>query len=157
MEFDRNIVLGKGVGKINFQMTKSQVEALLGKADEIENFSYSDSAEDLTEVWHYDELDLSMSFDEEYNYTLTTIAISSDQFTLEGKHVMGKAKTEILSELNKLELGDYYTEDFEDEITMIFFEQFGLHLWFEQDVLNEIQIHYFEDQEHAKVIPFSAN
>ena len=55
----KNITPGIGLGVLRFGMTREQIKQLLGAPDEIVN-EEADS-----ETWHYDELDLSLNFDQE--------------------------------------------------------------------------------------------
>ena len=142
------ILLGEGLGKLKFGHTREVVNNLLGEPQEIERYSYSNTDTDYTESWHYDDLELSLSFDESNNWTLSVIAVSGKGFTIEGESVMGKEKEEVLKTLKKLGIEDYEEEDIliddEDDDTrsqLISFEYFNLNLWFENNTLTEIQFY----------------
>ena len=61
----KEILLGEGLGDIQFGMTKNQVEAVLGKPDESETHIDNDDGEIFhSEHWHYDEYEISLAFDE---------------------------------------------------------------------------------------------
>ena len=51
---------GEGLGELMFGMSTQEVEDLLGSADEKEVYDLETG--DKTESWHYDELELSLSF-----------------------------------------------------------------------------------------------
>ena len=98
----KEIKSGVGLGNIKFGMTRSQVKVILGEPSEIEKFSYSETDEDLTESWHYDELDLSAGFDEDVDWRLVTLAVSSPDYEFMGKKLIGLDSDELLSALAAL-------------------------------------------------------
>ena len=71
----KDIYVGKGIGQLTFGNTQEQVLAVLGEPAEREKYSLSELDNDDTEAWHYDDLDLSLSFDQESDWQLSSIAI----------------------------------------------------------------------------------
>ena len=61
----KDIKPGFGLGNLKFGMTRAEVKLMLGEPSFIDKYSHSESEDDLTESWEYDELELSISFDEE--------------------------------------------------------------------------------------------
>ena len=82
------ILLGEGLENVKFGMTKSQVNKILGTPDETEVYHFSEDEEDLTEAWHYDEHGFSVSFDQENDWLLGSIAVSQTSCLLEGMELM---------------------------------------------------------------------
>jgi len=115
------ILLGEGLENVKFGMTKSQVNKILGKPDETEVYQFSEDESDLTEAWHYDDAGFSVSFDQENDWLLGSIAVSQTPCVLEGTDVMGMPKATLMSHLDKLEICDVEVDHQEDE-------EEGLHL-----------------------------
>lgn len=139
----KEIKLGVGLGPIRFGMTKAEVKLILGKPSNAETFSYSDSDEDLTECWDYQDLELSLNFDEEENWKLTMISVTSKFYELEGISLIGLNGEQLLAQLNKLKIGKVEIEDFSEEDVfdneLIEIEDKSLSFWLNNDVLDEIQ------------------
>ena len=74
----KEIIIGQGLGPVKFGMTRDQVEALLGAPDEVEeNVDIDEDLDEAAEAWHYDELEMSASFDMEDDWRLGMMAIST--------------------------------------------------------------------------------
>ncbi len=155
---NKEIKSGEGLGKIKFGMTREQLEKLIGEPDEIEDFSYSsDEDDDLvnededneededaqTELWHYDNLELSVSFDEEVDWRLVNIAVSSSDYTFKGEKIIGLGRAELLDTLKKLGLTNLKQEDHSSKESpnhkLVASEALGINFWLENDVLAEMQ------------------
>jgi hypothetical protein len=139
----KDIKVGIGLGNIKFGCSREELKKLIGKPSEIDTYNASGEEEGyLTESWHYDEDEFSVSFDEEDNWKLTTIAVSSPNFELNGKKIIGLSIEETLEQLANEDLGDNELDDLSDEHTnhkLISFISSSLNLWFENDKLSEIQ------------------
>lgn len=139
----KEILPGIGLGELKFGLNRDQVKGMLGEPDEIEMYRYGDSEKDGTESWHYDELDLSIAFDEEEDWRLVTIAVSSEFFEYAGNKVINLTKKEVLSMLESLEIEDLEEEDMSEteevKYELITSEELSINFWFEDDVLSEIQ------------------
>lgn len=147
----KEIHLGKGLGKLVFDSTREQVQKILGKASEIERYSLSEMKGDETEAWHYDELSLSLSFDEENNWLLSSIAISSEEFLLDGKPLIGRKKQEVLAEFKSKGYGEPEEDEEisreDPESSLYIVEDSGISLWFEGDELTEAQLSVYVGEE----------
>jgi hypothetical protein len=132
-----------GLGDIKFGMTRDQVKKILGEPAEIEQLSYSDSDEDLTESWHYDDQDLSAGFDEDEDWRLVTLAISSQEYDISGKKLIGLNQEQLLAALAALKINDLETEDCSDDENpdslLISSEEMGISFWLEDGMVSEIQ------------------
>ncbi len=96
-------------------MTKSQVNKILGKPDETEVYQFSEDEEDLTEAWHYDGHGFSISFDQENDWLLGSIAVSQTPCALHGIDIMGMDRVTLLDKLKELKIEDIEIEDQIDE------------------------------------------
>jgi len=140
----REIHIGKGLGQLSFGATREQVLALLGEPTEREKYTLSELENDDTEAWHYDDLDLSLSFDEENDWRLSSMAVSSDAYVLDGKSLIGSGKADVVQFF--IEKGwDNIEEDEEikkenPENCLLHVDQASISLWFENDELTEMQI-----------------
>jgi len=140
----REINIGKGIGNLQFGASREQVLALLGEPTEKEKYTLSDLDSDDTEAWHYDDLDISLSFDEEMNWRLSSIAVSSNDYTFDGRALIGMKKNEVIQFFE--EKG--FSEIEEDEEVkqenagncLLHVDNAGISLWFENDELTEMQI-----------------
>ncbi|MCB0279513.1 MAG: hypothetical protein KDD94_08435 [Calditrichaeota bacterium] len=141
MNFDdiKTIRFGKGLGKIEFGMSKSELRSLLGEPDEIE--SDDDSDDETTVNWHYDQHELSITLMEVEDWIVVMIAVSSPKFLLNGQPLIGKSKDDVMATIEKL--GKTKSEDLSsDDIpdyTVESVEKIGANFWFEGGMLSEIQ------------------
>lgn len=139
----QDILPGEGLGKIRFGISRAQLKELIGEPDEVDEYSYSDEEEDLTESWHYDELDLSASFDEEYDWRLVTLSVSGPEYTFMGKKLIGLQRLKLVHTLTELGLEDLEFEDCSTDESpdhqLIASNEAGVNFWLDKGVLTEIQ------------------
>ena len=111
-----NIVPGEGLDAVQFGLSRDEVKALLGNPDEVESVSLDESGEGgLTEQWHYDELELSLSFDEIDDYRLTSIAVSGSDYLFDEQPLIGLTMEEVLEFLEESDMGEPEGEELESE------------------------------------------
>ncbi len=135
---------GQGLGELKFGLERKQVELILGAPDEKETFSYSEEEEDdMTENWHYDDLELSLSFDEGDDWRLGTISITSSQYLLKGFAPIGLSKEDLETKLEALGIEDLEYEDWSPEESpaheLMASDSLGINFWFDEDKLSEVQ------------------
>lgn len=139
----KEIKPGVGLGNLKFGITRNDVKKMLGEPTETEKYSYTDTDQDLTESWHYDELELSLSFDEDFDWKLSTIAVSSDDYEFKGKKIVGLTKTELLPFLNANGINDLEPEELEededDSSILLISDKNSISFYFEDNILSEIQ------------------
>jgi hypothetical protein len=142
-EKSKNIEIGKGFGSIQFGLDRDEIKKITGEPDEIENYQHTDEDAEKSEAWHFDDPEISLAFEEFNDWKLTSIAVSSPDFLLEGKILMGKGKEEVLQALKKMDLGKIEQEDCSSDespdLYLISIEEAGLNLWFDENALTEIQ------------------
>ena len=140
---NNEIKIGLGLGEITFGSNKNSIKDKLGEPNEIEVLDVPiDDKEISLEQWHYDELELSASFDLEQDEILDTLAVSSDEYTINGVSLIGKNIDEINQLLNTLNLGSFEKDEISDEdgnsIIYSFLDS-NMNFWFEDNELSEIQ------------------
>ena len=138
----KDIEIGVGIGELKFGMTPEMVIDILGEPDEkvTENFSEVDP-DFYSEEWHYDDIELSLSFDMLEQMELGTISVSSDHYLLEGKSLIGLTRKKVEALLDEMDLSSTWEEfkDVEAGGNLLANEDEGLSLWFEDGILIEIQ------------------
>ena len=139
----KDIKIGNGLGDIVFGSNKEKLKYLLGEPSEVDTYNASGEEDGyLTEAWHYDEHEFSVSFDEEDNWKLTTISISSPEATFNGNQLIGKEMDDVLRFFNNEEFGENELDDLSDEgidQKLVSYLRASLNLWFEDGKLSEIQ------------------
>lgn len=138
----KDIEIGVGIGELKFGMTPEMVIDILGEPDEkvTENFSEVDP-DFYSEEWHYDDIELSLSFDMLEQMELGTISVSSEHYLLEGKSLIGLTRKKVEALLDEMDLSSTWEEfkDVEAGGNLLANEDEGLSLWFEDGILIEIQ------------------
>lgn len=149
----KEIKTGTGLGIIKFGMNRNEIRDLLGEPDEIEAFSYTESETDLTESWHYDEMELSLGFDEVDDWRLVTISVTAPFYEFHGQKIVGKSKDEMLALLNSMGAKDINFEDFSTPENpsheVLASDSLGMNFWFDEGVLAEIQWSPFINQDDS--------
>lgn len=139
----KNIEAGQGLGSVKFGMQKSQVLELLGEPNDKETVSLTGGEGDMMETWHYDELEISLGFDEEEDWRLISLGVSAPSYLFEGKELLGKKRDDVEAILEESPICDWEFEDLSSEENpaqcLIASEEFEVNMWFEEDVLTEIQ------------------
>jgi hypothetical protein len=140
----KEIIIGQGLGPVKFGMTRDQVEALLGAPDEVEeNVDIDEDLDEAAEAWHYDELEMSASFDMEDDWRLGMMAISSEDATLNGKALIGLNRNQLLESLQDMGFEDLVFEDWSDEEDedrhLVQSDASAINFWLEEGILTEIQ------------------
>lgn len=139
----KDIKSGVGLGVIKFGMKRDDVKTLLGKATEVEKFSHPEKGTTVAESWHYDELDLSLSFDKEDDWKLVTFAVSGEEYQYKGKTFIGMKKDALLEVLKELKIDDLDFEDWASEDTptqeLIASDMVGINFWLEEEKVTEVQ------------------
>lgn len=133
------IKIGIGLDQVKFGMERSEVQKILGEPSEKELFSYAEDEEDLTEVWHFDDKELSLSFDEADDWRLIMIAASDDSFTLGGKDIVGRSYEEVSAILKELGHTEFETDEVSEYDKVIKIENESLNIWFDNNEASELQ------------------
>lgn len=137
----KNIEIGIGIGELKFGMSPESVVKILGEPDEKNREEYSkEDPSFFSEEWHYDDLEMSMSFDMLEKMELSTISVSSSEFTIGGKALIGESRPIVEQAMKELEINSKWEEfkEVEENSDLLTNEDEGLSLWFENGVLREI-------------------
>ena len=154
---EKEIRIGIGLGNIRFGSSKPAIKKILGEPNEVDTVDVPiDDQEISIEQWHYDDLELSLSFDDYNDELLDTFAVSSPEYTLNGITLIGKSIYEIDNMIEELDLGDCEKENLsdDDENTHVYsFHESNINLWFEDEELSEIQ--WGPDADHEQPLIFA--
>ncbi len=145
-----DIILGQGLGKLLFGSTREDINEMMGEPSEIESVE-GDNESGAMEAWHYDDQHLSLSFEEDCNWKLTSITSASPEVLFEGIDLIGLSQSEVLEQMDVFNLGEFELEDLSTEgvpnQTIATNTDFSLNLFFDHDILTEIQWGPFWDNE----------
>ena len=152
----KEIKSGYGLGEIKFGMSRDEVLNILGAPNEKETFSYSEEDDDdQTENWHYDELELSVGFDQEDDWKLVTLGITSQDYEFNGVKAIGLTKEQLSTEIQALNIDDLEQEDMASAENpthqLISSESLGINFWTEDGLVSEVQwVPLYIDDENIK-------
>lgn len=139
----KEIKSGFGLGILKFGMYREDIRELLGDPNDIEIYSYSETEENLTESWHYFDLELSCGFDQEEDWRLVTLSITSDYYQFHNKSLIGLNQNELISELKNLKINDLEFEDWSSkenpDYKLVTSDSIGIKFWFDKGILSEVQ------------------
>nr|WP_319397403.1 hypothetical protein [uncultured Carboxylicivirga sp.] len=149
------ITLGEGLGQLTFGLSRDEVAKLIGEPSEKEKVD-GDQESGAMEAWHYDDLDLSLSFEEDADWRLLSITTASADVMFEGLDLIGLSQGEVLEQMEVFNLGEFEIEDLSDDGSSLQMvatnNDFSLNLFFDHDLLTEIQFGPFFDDEEGLVI-----
>jgi len=138
-----DIKSGVGLGDLKFGFTRENIKDILGEPDEVEQYSLSGDDDDQTESWHYDELELALSFIKVDEWRLVSLTTSSEESLFLGAEMIGLAQKDLKTELKKLGVNDLETEDCSSaespNLKLIFSMNEGINFWLEEGVLTDVE------------------
>ncbi len=148
----KNIKLGTGIDDIKLGIKTEELEKLIGKPSGIDKAG----EEDTLELWHYDELNMSFGFSNEFGGSLLTITTSDEDAVIEDVSLIGDTLQEVMDKLevfgfSDIDIDDISTEDEPNQQLLTVFE-YSLNLWFDNDELAEIQWGTFWNIEKDKPV-----
>lgn len=154
----KNIQSGQGLGSIKFGITMEELKKIIGEPDEADTFSHSDEEEDLTEAWHYDMLELSASFEQQEDWRLVTLSVSSPKYLFNGKSLIGKRREELIDILEEMGLTELEHEDWSSaenpDHKLIASEEANMNFWLDGGILTEIQwTPLYSEEEECLIFP----
>jgi hypothetical protein len=141
----KEVEFGAGIGDLRFGMSQDDVKNILGNPDEIENIETPEGevSEELVS-WHYNDLELSLIFDQQYDWKLVSLSCSDPHYTLHGRSIVGIDQDEFEDFLENLGIEISNVEDISDEddtdFVLLESEETGLLVWFENGESVEFQI-----------------
>lgn len=132
----------KGIGPIEFGITREKALEILGQPTEIESVNDEDDMYN-GEVWHYDELEISLSFDEDSDWQLFEMSVASPDISIGGKLKVGMDLASLKNQLNEMGWDDYDTDSMKvnntEEIYVLELVSHNVLFWFEDGLVCEIQ------------------
>lgn len=139
----QDIIPGAGLGGIKFGMSRTDIVDLIGAPDDKEKYAYDEEDDVETEIWHYDELELSLGFDEDEDWRLTSIAVTGAFYELDSVSLIGKEIEVVKAELQNIGIDDLELEDWSSlespDHKLLTSEDAGMNFWFDEMILSEIQ------------------
>ncbi|MBF9253099.1 hypothetical protein I2I11_07330 [Pontibacter sp. 172403-2] len=138
---NKDIRLGKGLGKIKFGLTMKEVEALVGEPEEIEESEEEDDFEH--EAWNYWEEGYSLYFDKEDDYRLSCIETANREVQLWGERIFEMSPNQILQLFADNDMNDPEEEEMEGGETRISFEKEMIDLYFDDEQLIAVNFGVF--------------
>ncbi len=138
---NKDIRLGKGLGKIKFGLTMKEVEELVGEPEEVEESDEEDEFEH--QAWNYWEDGYSLYFDKEDDYRLSCIETANREVQIWGERVFEMSKDQVLQLFADNDITGPEEEEAETGETRISFEKEMIDLYFEDDQLIAINFGVF--------------
>ena len=152
---DYEIVLGRGIGEILFGIPKQEIAEILGAPNEIENPEDPERID--WEIYCYNSINCSFSFDPDNEDRLVEIVVENGYFHIGKKIRVGIRKEDILNLGVELKFGKYVIEDMRTEELptheLISYDQVGLHLWLDDGFISGIQISPLLNEEGLLIWP----
>jgi len=138
---DKDIRLGKGLGKIKFGLTMEEVEELLGAPEEVEESDEEDEFEH--QAWNYWEEGYSLYFDKEDDYRLSCIETANREVQIWNERVFEMSKQQIIDLFADHGITNPEEEEAETGETRLSFEKEMVDLYFDEDQLIAINFGVF--------------
>ena len=138
---NKDIRLGKGLGKIKFGLSMEEVEKLIGEPEEIEESDEDDEFEH--EAWNYWEDGYSLYFDKEDDYRLSCIETANRDVQLWGERIFEMSKDQIIRLFADNDITDIEEEEGETGEIRVSFEKEMIDLYFDEDQLIAVNFGVF--------------
>ena len=138
---NKDIRLGKGLGKIKFGLTMEEVEELIGEPEEVEESDEDDEFEH--QAWNYWEEGYSLYFDKEDDYRLSCIETANREVQIWGDRVFEMSKAQILQLFADNDITGPEEEETETGETRVSFEREMIDMYFDDDQLIAINFGVF--------------
>ena len=122
---------GVGFGKVQLGMTESELEALLGRPSEVRSEKVDGETE---QVWHYNELKLSVSFFSSDDGELGSIRTTGSSVEVNGEPVIGADPNKLMEAL-----GGDWEKDEDILFTMYLNDTKGLSISVEYGQITEVE------------------
>lgn len=152
---NRTILLGKGLENVRFGARREEVKQTFGEPDQTEKIA--DEEELNTHIWHYTDQQLTFIFEEFHDNKLSAIITKDDHYLVRDLIRVGMQKQHVLDSLEELNFLEYAEEDHSDIDSpnrwLVAIDDKSLFLWFEDDVLVEIEWFPFYDEFDEMIWP----
>ena len=148
---NKDIRLGKGLGKIKFGLTMDEVEELIGEPEEVEESDEEDEFEH--QALNYWEEGYSLYFDKEDDYRLSCIETANREVLIFGERVFEMSREQILQLFADHDITNPEEEEAETGETRISFEKEMIDLYFDEDQLIAVNFGVFINDDLEVVWP----
>lgn len=147
---ENKIVIGKGLGRIQFGLDREDVLEILGPPTEKE-FEADEFGE--SESWHYDHLDLSLLFDGNNYWQLISMSVTSDAYTFCGIHPIGMDKDAFITHMHskdmEVESLEFMKNDGGTFQELLCMDEEALDIWVDNGIISELQWGAVYDEEDS--------
>jgi hypothetical protein len=140
---NKDIKLGKGLGKIKFGLTMDEVKEMLGEPEEVEESTDEDEFEH--QAWNYWEEGYSLYFDKEDDYRLSCIETANRDMQLWDERIFEMSQDQIKALFADHNIGNVDEEEMETGETRISYEKEMIDMYFDDDQLIAINFGVFID------------
>lgn len=131
----KNIQIQQGFDDLRFGMSREEVKSILGTPDEV----IVPEEDDSMEIWHYDELELSVSFEEEEKWSVYTISTTSTEAILEGDSLIGLNALALVNKLKSMDMTNLQFEEENGEVQLVSADEQDINFWLENGIVAEVQ------------------
>lgn len=140
---NKDIRLGKGLGKIKFGLTQDEVEELIGEPEEVEESDEEDEFEH--QAWNYWEEGYSLYFDKEDDYRLSCIETANREVQLWDERIFEMSQEQVKQLFADHDIVGMEEEEMEGGETRISYERHMIDLYFDEDQLIAVNFGVFID------------
>jgi len=150
MDVQLKIIPGVGLGALRFGQTEADVEALIGRP---ENVEHEEMAGERSIAWHFKLEGFSLYFDEDADFRLVMLDVDNPAVELDGLLPIGQGEDELLEVLAGV--GEIVLEEeLEDGDRRAYgLEGSGIWVWFHNELCDSIQISVVVDDDDEYVWP----
>ncbi|RAU84254.1 hypothetical protein [Pontibacter arcticus] len=138
---NKDIKLGRGLGKIQFGLTRDEVEKLIGEPEEVEESDEDDEFEH--QAWNYWEEGYSLYFDKEDDYRLSCIETANREVQLWGERIFEMSQAQVKQLFADNDITGMEEEEMEEGETRISYEKHMIDLYFDEDQLIAVNFGVF--------------
>ena len=148
---NKDIRLGKGLGKIKFGLTMDEVEELIGEPEEVEESDEEDEFEH--QAWNYWEEGYSLYFDKEDDYRLSCIETANREVQIFGERVFEMSRDQLIRLFADHDITNYEEDETETGENRLSFEKEMIDLYFDEDQLIAINFGVFINDDLEVIWP----
>ncbi len=146
METKLNIIIGQGLGPLQFGATEEDIKELFGEPDETEN---DNEAHTITMFYDNIMTDFVLEQDEDDNtYSLTSILTSNPDYSIDNKIQFGDTEEALIKYAKTLKAEKPETEtDTETNEKYLYFDDLNLVAIFDNEGLASVQISAWDEDD----------
>lgn len=152
----KNIIPNVGLGILKFGMSKDEIVELIGQPNEKEKIVDDQFPDEETEAWHYDELEISLGFEDIEGWKLLNIALSSNAYEFHNKKLVGLDRQALLAALDQIGLTEFLLEEItleDEEQALIRSNETGVNFFLDDGILSEIMWSPIVNSEENHIFP----